>query len=262
MTGTTTTTETLDFRTLTEQAAQRQRPQFGEGAQIICDNLVKIYKIAELEVVALQGLDLIVEKGELIAIVGASGSGKSTLLNILSGQRVPDAGRIVLDGADVDLASPQVALKHGIAMVSQETALAPTLSIAENGARAGWATPLLLAASTLSAAAWLLPLGAFFGRRGQAPAPPGLAPLLALLPAAALLLLGAAPALVYQQASLPLDPALGRMALVVLVGLAALAAVEVIQSAGKDTGLTISIRSEDGSNGVFSGNDHKISERA
>ena len=44
----------------------------------MCDNLVKIYKVADLEVVALQGLDLLVESGEFIALVGASGSGKST----------------------------------------------------------------------------------------------------------------------------------------------------------------------------------------
>ena len=50
---------------------------------ILCDNLVKIYKVAELEVVALQGLDLTVASGELMAIIGNSGSGKSTLLNIL-----------------------------------------------------------------------------------------------------------------------------------------------------------------------------------
>ena len=45
---------------------------------VICDNLVKIYKAADIEVVALQGLDLTVEKGELMAIIGNSGSGKST----------------------------------------------------------------------------------------------------------------------------------------------------------------------------------------
>ena len=51
-----------------------RRRLFGEGAQIACDNLVKIYKVADLEVVALQGLDLLVDPGEMIAIVGASGS--------------------------------------------------------------------------------------------------------------------------------------------------------------------------------------------
>jgi ABC-type lipoprotein export system ATPase subunit len=58
-------------------------------SQIVCDNLVKIYKVADLEVVALQGLDLAVEQGEFIAVVGASGSGKSTLQNILGGMDVP-----------------------------------------------------------------------------------------------------------------------------------------------------------------------------
>jgi ABC-type lipoprotein export system ATPase subunit len=70
----------------------------GDGALIVCDNLVKIYKVADLEVVALQGLDLIVERGEFIALVGASGSGKSTLMNILGGLDVPSAGRAVVAG--------------------------------------------------------------------------------------------------------------------------------------------------------------------
>jgi putative ABC transport system ATP-binding protein len=69
-----------------------------DGALILCDNLVKIYKVADLEVVALQGLDLAVESGEFIALVGASGSGKSTLMNILGGLDVPSAGRAVVDG--------------------------------------------------------------------------------------------------------------------------------------------------------------------
>ena len=77
------------------------RARYGEGALIICDNLVRIYKVADLEVVALQGLDLLVDKGEVIAIVGASGSGKSTLLNILGGLDTPSAGRAVVAGNDL-----------------------------------------------------------------------------------------------------------------------------------------------------------------
>lgn len=68
---------------------------------VTCDNLVKIYKIANLEVVALQGLDLEVAPSEMMAIVGASGSGKSTLLNILSGLDVPSAGRCIVDNNDL-----------------------------------------------------------------------------------------------------------------------------------------------------------------
>ena len=66
--------------------------RYGDGAVIACDGLVRIYKQADLEVVALQGLDLLVEGGEMIAIVGASGSGKSTLLNILGGHGRPVGG--------------------------------------------------------------------------------------------------------------------------------------------------------------------------
>lgn len=71
------------------------------GPIVICDNLVKIYKVADLEVVALQGLDLEVAAGEMLAIVGASGSGKSTLLNILSGLDVPSAGGCIVDANDL-----------------------------------------------------------------------------------------------------------------------------------------------------------------
>jgi ABC-type lipoprotein export system ATPase subunit len=69
--------------------------------QILCDNLVKIYKVADLEVVALQGLDLHVEAGELIAIVGTSGSGKSTLQNILGAIDIPTAGKAEVAGFDL-----------------------------------------------------------------------------------------------------------------------------------------------------------------
>lgn len=70
---------------------------------ILCENLVKIYKVADLEVVALQGLDLSVPRGEMLGIVGTSGSGKSTLMNILGGLDRPSAGRVLVD--DIDLLS-------------------------------------------------------------------------------------------------------------------------------------------------------------
>ena len=68
---------------------------------IICDNLVKIYQVADLESVALQGLDLTVARGEMLGIVGPSGSGKSTLMNILGGIDRPSAGRVWVDGQDL-----------------------------------------------------------------------------------------------------------------------------------------------------------------
>ncbi|MBE0695485.1 MAG: ATP-binding cassette domain-containing protein [Anaerolineaceae bacterium] len=70
-------------------------------AAIVCDNLVKIYKIAELEVFALQGLDLVINRGELLGIIGSSGSGKTTLMNILGGLDRPSAGRVWVDGMDL-----------------------------------------------------------------------------------------------------------------------------------------------------------------
>ncbi len=76
-------------------------PKLSDSPHIVCDNLVKIYKVAHLEVVALQGLDLVVSPGELLGIVGASGSGKSTLMNILGGLDRPSAGRIWVEGNDL-----------------------------------------------------------------------------------------------------------------------------------------------------------------
>ncbi len=65
---------------------------------IRADSLVKIYKTKETEVLALQGLDLTVEKGELTAIIGNSGSGKSTFLNMIGGLDKPSAGSLFVDG--------------------------------------------------------------------------------------------------------------------------------------------------------------------
>jgi ABC-type lipoprotein export system ATPase subunit len=120
-----------------ERQARRPRPRYGERALIVCDNLVKIYKVADLEVVALQGLDLLVEAGEFIALIGASGSGKSTLLNILGGLDVPSAGRAVVAGhqlADMGSQEQTRYLRHVIGFVWQQTSrnLLPYLTTLEN----------------------------------------------------------------------------------------------------------------------------------
>jgi ABC-type lipoprotein export system ATPase subunit/bifunctional DNA-binding transcriptional regulator/antitoxin component of YhaV-PrlF toxin-antitoxin module len=68
---------------------------------ILCESLVKIYKIQDVEVLALQGLELTVQRGELMGIVGASGSGKTTLMNVLGGLVRPSAGKAIVDGHDL-----------------------------------------------------------------------------------------------------------------------------------------------------------------
>ncbi|MCL1863167.1 MAG: ABC transporter ATP-binding protein [Defluviitaleaceae bacterium] len=68
---------------------------------IIAESLVKIYKTKDVEVLALQGLDLTIERGEIMAIIGNSGSGKSTLLNMLGGLDKPSAGQLTVDGKDL-----------------------------------------------------------------------------------------------------------------------------------------------------------------
>ncbi|MER7505325.1 ABC transporter ATP-binding protein [Nonomuraea pusilla] len=120
-----------------EAEATRKKAAFGGDAHIVCDNLVRIYKTEGVEVVALQGLDLVVDKGELIAVVGASGSGKSTLLNILSGLDVPTAGLARVAGMDLLSMTAKDRLRYRRSVVGfiwQQTArnLLPYLNAREN----------------------------------------------------------------------------------------------------------------------------------
>lgn len=77
---------------------EKNNASSGRAPLIRCDGLVKIYKTDDLEVMALQGLDLEITRGELMAIVGKSGSGKSTLLKLLGGLERPSAGKVMFDG--------------------------------------------------------------------------------------------------------------------------------------------------------------------
>ncbi|HEX7737071.1 MAG TPA: ABC transporter ATP-binding protein [Ktedonobacteraceae bacterium] len=104
---------------------------------VVCDNVIKIYKVDDLEVVALQGLNLEVRRGEMSAIVGASGSGKTTLLNILGGLDAPTAGRVTVAGHDLArLSEQQRARYRGLVVghVWQQSGrnLLADLTVAEN----------------------------------------------------------------------------------------------------------------------------------
>lgn len=108
-----------------------------EGPMILADNLVKIYKTAELEVLALQGLDLTVDKGELLAIIGNSGSGKSTFLNMLGGLDTPSAGKLFVDGKNLFTLSEKQLVEYkrdtvGFVWQNNGRNLLPYLSALEN----------------------------------------------------------------------------------------------------------------------------------
>lgn len=108
-----------------------------ENAIVYCENLIKMYKIGDNEVLALQGLDLIVEKGDFIAIIGNSGSGKSTLLNSIGGLDRPTAGRIYVNGINLLKLEPKQMsryMRETVGFVWQNTArnMVPYLSAIDN----------------------------------------------------------------------------------------------------------------------------------
>ena len=72
---------------------------------------------------ALAGVDFVLQRSEVLALIGENGAGKSTLMKILAGVHRPDAGEIRLDGEPVELRSPKEALLRGIALIHQELSL-------------------------------------------------------------------------------------------------------------------------------------------
>lgn len=126
----------LALQTGTTTQASTSLPSADE-AFVYCENLVKIYKVADLEAVALQGLDVQIRRGELMAIVGNSGSGKSTLLNILGGLDRPSAGRVMVAGRDLLKMSESDLVRYKrdvVGFVWQQTArnMLPYLTAIEN----------------------------------------------------------------------------------------------------------------------------------
>src|SRR6202167_4796606 len=126
--------------TTSELDALRTDPtggDYGDGALIVCDRLVRIYSAEGIEVQALQGLDLVVSAGELTALVGASGSGKSTLMTILAGVKIPTAGVVRVAGHDLGSMSARQRLAYRRSVVGfiwQQTSrnLLPYLTGSQN----------------------------------------------------------------------------------------------------------------------------------
>jgi ABC-type lipoprotein export system ATPase subunit len=124
-------------RSAAVRAAARAGGQDRLSGHIVCDGLVRIFRTEGVEVMALQGLDLVVDRGELLAVVGASGSGKSTMLNILSGLDEPTAGIARVAGFELLGMTAKRRLEYRrriVGFVWQQTArnLLPYLSAREN----------------------------------------------------------------------------------------------------------------------------------
>ena len=82
--------------------------------------------------IALDGVDLAVRPGEVLALLGENGAGKSTLMNVLSGEVQPDRGTMELDGQPYAPGAPLDARRHGVALIHQELSLCPHLSVTDN----------------------------------------------------------------------------------------------------------------------------------
>jgi putative ABC transport system ATP-binding protein len=104
-------------------------------------DVIRVYREADVETIALRGVDLTIRPGEFVAVMGRSGSGKSTLLNLLAGSDRPTAGRVQFLGRDLataDDAERSAIRGREIGIVYQSQNLAPMLSLVENVRLAAW----------------------------------------------------------------------------------------------------------------------------
>lgn len=118
------------------RAAEQTRSTDDE-VMVVCDQLLKVYDLADQDVIALQGLQLSIGRGERVGIIGASGSGKSTLLNILGALVRPTAGTVLVDGIDLSSAGQRATdryRRNTVGFVWQQGSrnLVPFLSAREN----------------------------------------------------------------------------------------------------------------------------------
>lgn len=117
---------------------------------VLCERLVKLYRVGELDVAALQGLDLNIGAGEMVGLVGPSGSGKSSLLHILSGHLRPSAGQCRVGSTNLATMTERERLRYrrdsvGVVWQDPGTTLVPHLSMVDNVA-----LPIELAGRRLS----------------------------------------------------------------------------------------------------------------
>jgi putative ABC transport system ATP-binding protein len=99
------------------------------------EEVIKVYRESDVETIALRGVDLVVEEGESVAIMGRSGSGKSTLLNLVSASDRPTAGRVLVDGTDVGRADEAARAQlrgRVMGIIFQSQNLLPFLTLEEN----------------------------------------------------------------------------------------------------------------------------------
>lgn len=119
----------------TEALAWRQKKAGADMSILMTENLKKYYDMGEIQVKALDGISLSVEKGEFVAVVGTSGSGKSTLLHMLGGLDIPTSGTVVVDGKDISRMTKDeltIFRRRKIGFVFQNYNLLPVMNVYEN----------------------------------------------------------------------------------------------------------------------------------